>query len=557
MLLMSTLTLPNDTIIGNAGVSYKQHPPEGEWDAIAIGSGIGGLASAVLLAQRAGKRVLVLERHYTAGGFTHVFHRPGYEWDVGVHYIGEMGAGEPMRALFDEITEGRLKWNAMPEVYDRIRIADRSYDFVSGAERYAERMREYFPREGAAIGRYVAQVHDAARASRLFFAEKAIPAALARVAGPLMRRRFLSYARRTTAETLARLTGNGELIAVLTGHWGNYGLPPGQSSFGMHAVIAEHYLGRILSGGRRIAHRRQYRAGDRARERPDPGGRRGPANPAGRAEPGDWRPHGGWPRVAGAPDPERRGSLEHVRQAAAAGRAGARAVARGNRMHSEFDGPSEPLRRAASRRRRAGIRRYQPVDLSRRRSRREPSALCGRSAAAFSRPVHFVPFGQGPRIRAAPPWARHHRSGDAGALRLVRALGGHALEAARRGLRRAEAETRGAHAHRIGAARASGAREDRLLRTFDAALAMPPRQYPPGPSPWTRPDAGALSGARAGPADAGPQSLSGGRGRSRAGSHRRVGGRGAGGVGGAAAERAGGPLGPSYAWKLASVLSFY
>src|ERR1022692_4656223 len=242
MLLMSTLTLPNDTIVGNAGVSYKQHPPEGEWDAIAIGSGIGGLASAALLAQRAGKRVLVLERHYTAGGFTHVFHRPGYEWDVGVHYIGEMGAGEPMRALLDEITEGRLKWNAMPEVYDRIRIADRSYDFVSGAERYAERMREYFPREGAAIGRYVAQVHDAARASRLFFAEKAIPAALARVAGPLMRRRFLSYARRTTAETLARLTGNGELIAVLTGHWGNYGLPPGQSSFGMHAVIAEHYL---------------------------------------------------------------------------------------------------------------------------------------------------------------------------------------------------------------------------------------------------------------------------------------------------------------------------
>jgi all-trans-retinol 13,14-reductase len=242
MLLMSTLTLDHDTIQGNAGVSYKQQPPEGEFDAIVIGSGIGGLASAALLAQRGGKRVLVLERHYTAGGFTHVFHRPGYEWDVGVHYIGQLGSGSPMRALFDEITEGRLKWNAMPEVYDRIRIADRSYDFVSGAERFTERMRECFPGESAAIGRYVAQVRDAARASRLFFAEKALPATLARLAGPLMRRRFLSYARRTTAETLARLTGNRELIAVLTGQWGDYGLPPGQSSFGMHAIIAEHYL---------------------------------------------------------------------------------------------------------------------------------------------------------------------------------------------------------------------------------------------------------------------------------------------------------------------------
>jgi len=246
MLLMSTLTSTlardQDTVSGNAGVSYKQHPPEGDFDAIVIGSGMGGLASAALLAQRAGKRVLVLERHYTAGGFTHVFHRPGYEWDVGVHYIGQMGAGAPMRALFDEITEGRLKWNAMPDVYDRIRIADRSYDFVSGAERFTERMREYFPREGAAIRQYLAQVRDAARAGRLFFAEKAIPAALARVAGPLLRRRFLGYARRTTAETLARLTGNRELMAVLTGQWGDYGLPPGQSSFGMHAIIAEHYL---------------------------------------------------------------------------------------------------------------------------------------------------------------------------------------------------------------------------------------------------------------------------------------------------------------------------
>tara|TARA_R110002167_G_scaffold298459_1_gene502762 strand:- start:1351 stop:1485 length:135 start_codon:yes stop_codon:yes gene_type:complete len=33
---------------------------------------------------------LVLEQHYTAGGFTHVFKRKGYEWDVGIHYIGEV-----------------------------------------------------------------------------------------------------------------------------------------------------------------------------------------------------------------------------------------------------------------------------------------------------------------------------------------------------------------------------------------------------------------------------------------------------------------------------------
>ena len=44
------------------------------YDAIIIGSGMGSLTTAALLAKE-GKKVLVLERHYVAGGFTHVFKR--------------------------------------------------------------------------------------------------------------------------------------------------------------------------------------------------------------------------------------------------------------------------------------------------------------------------------------------------------------------------------------------------------------------------------------------------------------------------------------------------
>src|ERR1700675_317114 len=95
------------------GLSYKQHPVQDSWDAIVIGSGIGGLTVAALLAKHAGKKVLILERHYTAGGFTHVFRRPGYEWDVGVHYVGQVNTpGSPAHALFDYLAEGRLSWNA-------------------------------------------------------------------------------------------------------------------------------------------------------------------------------------------------------------------------------------------------------------------------------------------------------------------------------------------------------------------------------------------------------------------------------------------------------------
>src|SRR5208283_2478864 len=105
-----TEAMPNMTV----GSSYRQNPVADQWDAIVIGSGIGGLTAAALLARHAGKRVLVLERHYVAGGFTHSFHRPGYEWDVGVHYIGEVQqSSSPVRAMFDNLSEGRLEWNPM------------------------------------------------------------------------------------------------------------------------------------------------------------------------------------------------------------------------------------------------------------------------------------------------------------------------------------------------------------------------------------------------------------------------------------------------------------
>lgn len=225
------------------GISYNQQVIEDNWDAIVIGSGIGGLTAAALLSKHGRKRVLVLERHYVAGGFTHVFHRPGYEWDVGVHYIGNVdNRASPIRAAFDHLTETRLQWNRMPDVYDRIIIAGRVFDYVTGGERLQKRLKEYFPAEKSAIDKYFEAVRACIRASQLYYAEKAIPRFLAHLAGSFMRASFLRWASRTTREVLKEITHNPELIGVLTGQWGDYGLPPAQSSFAVHATIAEHYF---------------------------------------------------------------------------------------------------------------------------------------------------------------------------------------------------------------------------------------------------------------------------------------------------------------------------
>ena len=128
------------------GRKYASSEVEARYDAIVVGSGLGGLTTAALMA-RAGRKVLVLEQHYTAGGFTHSFKRRGYEWDVGVHYLGDVHKPHsPIRRVFDLITDGRLGWAKMDPVYDRIIVGDDSYDFVAGARAFRERTLSYFPR---------------------------------------------------------------------------------------------------------------------------------------------------------------------------------------------------------------------------------------------------------------------------------------------------------------------------------------------------------------------------------------------------------------------------
>jgi all-trans-retinol 13,14-reductase len=239
------------------GQPYRTWDGSGDFTAIVIGSGIGGLTAAALLAQHSQARVLVLERHYTAGGYTHVFKRTGYEWDVGVHYIGNLSADRsPFGAVFKAITEGQVAWEPMHDPYDRFVIAGKAFDYVSGADRFRDRLKGYFPAEAKAIDRYVDLVRTTARASQAYFMEKALPGPLAWIAGPFLRRSFLRYASRTTADVLGSLTKNRELIGVLTGQWGDYGLPPAQGSFGIHALVAQHYISGAaypVGGASRIA----------------------------------------------------------------------------------------------------------------------------------------------------------------------------------------------------------------------------------------------------------------------------------------------------------------
>ncbi len=203
---------------------------------------MGALTFACVMAKLRKWRVLVLERHFKIGGFTHTFSRPGgWTWDVGVHYVGEMGHGMSGRRLFDFITNGRLDWAPLPDVYDVFVYPGMTVRAQKSRANFERALVEAFPAEKQAIGEYF---HDVKRAANWFgrrIMAMVTPQPLSWVVQTINR---LSepLALQTTRQYLESRIRDPRLRAVLASQWGDYGLPPSRSAFVIHAIIVNHYL---------------------------------------------------------------------------------------------------------------------------------------------------------------------------------------------------------------------------------------------------------------------------------------------------------------------------
>lgn len=223
--------------------SYSKESIKGNYDAIVIGSGLGGMSTAAFLAKE-GKKVLVIESHYEPGGFTHTFKRKGYEWDVGVHYVGEVHRPHTMISkLFNYINDTPLEWTEMGDVYDKMIFGKEVYNYKKGEDAFKEQMKKYFPspEDHAAIDKYMWTIKDAQKKQQLYFIEKTLNATMSSMFGSFMRKAALKY-NRPTLDVLHEITKNKKLIAVLTGQYGDYGSPPSEGSFLMHSMLVKHYI---------------------------------------------------------------------------------------------------------------------------------------------------------------------------------------------------------------------------------------------------------------------------------------------------------------------------
>ena len=227
------------------GTRYRANRVADNYDVVIVGSGISGLAAAACLSKM-GKKVCVLEQHYTAGGMTHVYKRNGYEWDVGVHYIGDMQTPDALgRKIFDYISDSNLHWTAMDKCFDRIFLGKKSYDLKASKDKndstYRDQLVSLFPNETKVIDEYLSAVAKARIGVKFYTIKKLLPSWTSFIFNLLIRKKATLNFYKTAREVLESFTDNQELISVLTAQWGDYGLPPSEASFVIHSMVSHHY----------------------------------------------------------------------------------------------------------------------------------------------------------------------------------------------------------------------------------------------------------------------------------------------------------------------------
>ena len=201
------------------------------YDAIVIGSGPGGLTCAAHLAA-SGKRVIVLEQHDLAGGNCMVFRRQNrYEFDVGLHYIGDCGPGGLFPAIFGGLGLGdRITFRPFDSTFDHLHFPDKEILVPAGWPEYRETLVEAFPEEEEGIGRCLSILEAIATELR--------SALLPDAETPTLR----EWGHASLQELYDNAGLSSKAQAVLS-HWtGLYGSGPDASSVTMHASIIDHYM---------------------------------------------------------------------------------------------------------------------------------------------------------------------------------------------------------------------------------------------------------------------------------------------------------------------------
>ena len=210
------------------------------FDTIIIGSGVGGLATAICLA-RAGQKVLVLEKHYVPGGWSHSFTLNGQRFSPGVHYVGFINEGQSTNMLYRGlgIANDMVFFRMNVDAYEHCVIDNEIINIPAGIENLNKALSDRFPNESKNIRKYLTLVQRVAYELQLI---PKLKGWWQKITVPFRTKHFGKYALFPLKKVIGWHIKDPLLKAVLNIQCGDHGLPPKTACFPVHCSVMNHYF---------------------------------------------------------------------------------------------------------------------------------------------------------------------------------------------------------------------------------------------------------------------------------------------------------------------------
>ncbi len=213
------------------------------YDAIVVGSGVGGLSAAALLA-RSGRDVLVVERHDRVGGYAHSFRRGPYLFDSAVHMVGgcrpvPYQGGAVVHQLLSGLgIESRCEFLPVDPVYAAV-YPELALQAAPDLDEFVRSLAREFPAEEKGL-RELAQECLSIREETHRAAGLGGPYEVMRSPGRFPT--LLRYRRATLAQGLDAHLESPRAKAAFASLWPYLGLPPSRASFLYFATMLVSYI---------------------------------------------------------------------------------------------------------------------------------------------------------------------------------------------------------------------------------------------------------------------------------------------------------------------------
>jgi len=202
------------------------------YDVVIIGSGLGGLLSAVFLAKE-GLHVAVIEQNKQVGGCLQAFSFEKKLFDSCVHYVGALDEGQSQHRLFRYAgILGDLGLNKLDENgFDQVIFGDdqQAYPHAQGLDHFAEVLKPYFKGSGGALDEYVRTLQQVSDSFPLYNLRN----------GDASEKEVVSH---WTMQDMMQRISDEKLQHVLMGNNLLYAGSRDKTPFYVHALVTKSYI---------------------------------------------------------------------------------------------------------------------------------------------------------------------------------------------------------------------------------------------------------------------------------------------------------------------------